>query len=458
MVHAAIAPQVFRYGSAVGVLALSLVARGQFGMGAAGGSWEGIWGLHHQPASILLHQDRMEVGVVRAGADGYANFLLLDPQRLGILNFNDGLVLDGEGADEGASGPGAGAMIVDMRAQGPSVARRLGHHGAWAFTMAGRSNYVGVDPRRLVSKFGADTVRIEEGAVLRLTDVDMIGSTATWAEGGLTYGRTFNDAGKVRIHAAATAKYVVGGRAGHFVVAPPMVTGLTDSTTAITQVDLDHALALPDQWTTAGRGWNADIGAIFEVMKRDWAPDLRPYWLRFGVALTDLGTIGYKEGARVHRIRGGSTTSEDLSALHVGHVDALDTALSTLLLGDPGRSLAARSFSMGLPAALHLSMEFCPVRHWAIRAEGVLAMRRPPEALATRDLLAIVPRFETRMFSAAIPFTMDRDGARAIGLCLRLGGVMVGSDRLGGLVGLTDAAGADLYCGVKLRFKERTAQ
>ncbi|MEZ4808081.1 MAG: DUF5723 family protein [Flavobacteriales bacterium] len=431
------------------------MAKGQFGMGLAGGSWEGIWGLHHQPASILLNQDRMEVNVFRAGIDAYANFLEIDPNRFGILNFNDGLVLDKEGPQVHGTDRLGENSLFDLRTLGPSLARRVGKHGAWAFTTAGRVIYTGLDPRATTGRFGLDTLLLRAGEERLMEAVDMRANTATWAEAGLTYGRTFNDAGKVRIHAAATGKFIVGGRAGYLVVSPPVVEGMTDSTTAIAQVDIDHALALPHDWNTAGRGWNADLGAIIEVMRRDWAPDMRPYRLRFGVAFTDLGSVNYKEGAGVYRIRNGTTTSDQLAALQVDNVAGLDTALSSLLLGDPVRSRVGTAFKLGLPAALHLSLEFCPAQHWAVRAEGVLNMRHPPEALSTREQIAITPRFETRMLMVAVPFTMDRYGTRGLGLCLRLGGAMLGSDRLGGLIGMENGVGADFYCGIKLRFKEK---
>jgi len=68
------------------------MTHGQYAVGIAGGSWEGIWGLGHQPASILLNRDRMEFGLVRASVDAYKSFEVLDGQGVGFWGFNDRII------------------------------------------------------------------------------------------------------------------------------------------------------------------------------------------------------------------------------------------------------------------------------------------------------------------------------------------------------------------------------
>jgi len=337
---------------------------------------------------------------------------------------------------------------------GPSISSRVGEHGAWAFTVGSRTNFSGFDLDRISRRFGVDAIQVGTDTSFRVEEVSSTGSMASWAEAGLTYGRTFNDEGDVRIHLAGTVKYVLGITGASFTFSSPVLT--KDSTvTSIDQIELDYAIAVPKGGSPTGQGWNADAGVIFEVMRHDYAEDLRPYWLRIGASVTDLGSVSFNKNARSHRIRNGHTTTQELQDLHLSNLGAIDAALSNLLLGYEGSSLVSRSFKMGLPTALHLSVDICPTHHVAIRLEGVLGMRKPPNALSTRDQLSIVPRYETRMFAASLPISIDRYGAQAIGVCLRYGGVMIGSDRLGGLVGLLDPVGTDVYLGFKLRFKEK---
>lgn len=95
------------------------------------------------------------------------------------------------------------------------------------------------------------------------------------------------------------------------------------------------------------------------------------------------------------------------------------------------------------------------LRAWALRLEAIVGLREPPQSVTVRDQLAIVPRYETRMVCIAAPITIDRFGNTSFGLSTRIGGFMIGSDRIGGLFGLNDVTGADLYFGAKVRLRAR---
>lgn len=438
------------------VLALHvLAATAQYGAGGSGGTWEGIWGVNSQPAAIVLHRDRAEIGLLRVGADLHNSYLQLRRESLGLFGFGQRVQVNTDEAHLREVGSTGRAIVLDLRVQGPSFSMRLGRSNALAFTTSARGVFNALDLDLLARKFGVDTLKIEPGRSRRMEEIAIRSAAMSWLEFGPTYGHTLHLNGHTRLHAAASAKYALGVFGAKVELRPALLSGLVDSTQAISEVDLRYSLALPEGVQANGSGWNTDIGGVLEFMRRDTAGSMQRHWLRIGVAVTDLGSITFNRQARHHVIRDGATTVHDIEELDVSHINQLDTALSRLLLNDQHASLVGKSFTMGLPAAAHGSVDISPYGAWAVRVEAVFGLRTPPDGTTIRDQLAIVPRFETRMVCVAAPITIDRFGNTAFGLSARIGGFMIGSDRIGGLFGLNDVSGADLYFGAKVRLRAR---
>ena len=429
----------------------------QYGAGMAGSTYEGVWGLGSQPASILLGTDKAEINVLRFGADLNSSYFYFAQQQLGLFGYGNRVQVNTNDAELSAIGTTDRAVGLDLRVMGPSFSKRIGEHSAVAFSTGIRGSFVAMDLDQLARKFGVDTIRIEPGRSRRMEEIALRSATIGWAEIGPSFGHSFPVGNRIRLHTAVSAKHAMGLFADQATTRPPLLSGLGGDVQSITQVELDHALAMPARdeglggWIT-GNGWNADAGAVLEILGQDSSGNGN-YKFRIGAAVTDLGFIHFNKHTTVSSVRNGTTTVDELNDFSIQGIEQLDTALSRILLGDPMASRKGTSFRMGLPAAAHFSVDYSPVPHVAIRAEAMLGLRSAPADAAVRDQLSIAPRFETRNFSVAVPFSMDRFNAPVVGLALRVCGFMVGSDRIGGLFGLNQVSGADLYFGVKVRLK-----
>ena len=88
----------------------------------------------------------------------------------------------------------------------------------------------------------------------------------------------------------------------------------------------------------------------------------------------------------------------------------------------------------------------------AVRSRIDPSIHQPLMNITVHNQFSFGPRFRKRMFCAAIP--LDRFGNVGIALSARYGGFFKGSDRLGGLFGLTRVSGADIYFGAKVRLRD----
>lgn len=440
--------------------------KAQYGMGIAGGTWEGIWGVAAQPACLTLNPDKAEINVIQAGIDLDNSYLYLGREQFGLFGFGRRIRVDTTELDLGELRPGTDrAVTLDVRATAPSFSLRLGERSAVALTNRVRVAFSALDLDDLARKFGIDTITIDPGMSRRVDEARVKASGMSWTEHGISFAHVVPMGERSRLHTGITGKYLVGLYGLYLENGAPLLSAINDSVQTITEVDMNYGLVYPEgepfsdglRSVIHGRGWGGDGGFILEWGRKPKGDEVEErkgdHLLRIGASVTDLGSIRFNRNAQRHAIRNGRTTVDQLEAFSIDDVDQLDSALSAMLLDDPGASLAGLGFRQQLPAAVRISIDYSPVRRFAIRLEGVLAATAPTAGPAVREQVSVVPRFETRNVCVAAPVSLDGFGSWSFGLMLRAGGFMIGSDRIGALFGLNDLRGADVYFGAKVRLR-----
>lgn len=452
---------------AVALLLASSMGRAQYGQGIAGSTWEGVWGVGSQPACLTLNPDKAEIALVRAGVDLDNSYLFLGREQFGLFGFGRRIRVDTSAMELGELTTDRNrAVSLDLRVMGPSFSLRIGERQALAFTNSMRISFTALDLDDLARKFGIDTISLNPGESRRVSEATVRSSAMSWTEHGLTYGRLFRLGGRHQLHAGLTAKYLLGLFGLYLDNEAPLMSAMNDSVVTVTQVSMRYGLVSLDEGTWAhgpagwvhGQGWGMDAGAVYELQRAPGDPAGGApghHALRIGAAVTDIGRIRFNRNAAAHAIHDGGTTVDALEDMTVESMSDLDTTISNLLLGDPQASRTSGGFTQMLPAAVHVSVDYSPVRHLALRMEAVRGTTAPTNGPSVRDQLSLTVRFETRNFSAALPVSADAFGNVSCGLMLRAAGFMIGTDRIGGLFGLNDLRGADLYFGAKVRLKGR---
>jgi hypothetical protein len=212
-----------------------------------------------------------------------------------------------------------------------------------------------------------------------------------------------------------------------------------------------------------GRGYGADIGFTYE-----WRPDYEryryhmdgatlpddsrnKYRLRLGLALTDLGAVRYQHDQHVRQ-----ATLANNRTVQLGQLDTISfTSLATLtptierLVGLREQS---RQFTSYLPATLRLTADYRLLNHLYA---GLLWTQNllPTHTVGSRSIssLALTPRLEFSHLEVAVPVILANNYRQLqVGAMLRLGPLILGSDNLGGLLGIKGTTGADVYAGLGL--------
>jgi hypothetical protein len=192
-----------------------------------------------------------------------------------------------------------------------------------------------------------------------------------------------------------------------------------------------------------GSGYGIDLGLSVSD------GDANGYTWKIGVSINDLGLIDFTENAELHEFNTGSEyvlTNDNLT----GDLSESAQSISDVVYGTRTASLASDAFSVGLPTALSLQMDFRLYEDFFVG--GFLVQRVPlsNQTLYRDNIVAVVPRFEMRFISVSVPISVYNYKKLFYGLSLRLGYLTIGTDRIAGLLNSNEFYGADIYAGLKI--------
>jgi hypothetical protein len=121
-------------------------------------------------------------------------------------------------------------------------------------------------------------------------------------------------------------------------------------------------------------------------------------------------------------------------------------AASYNLLGDSTASLTGKTrFGVWLPSAASLQFDynfgnniFANMTYIQGIRLGSIAVRRPA-------LISVTPRYETRYFEVNLPLSLYDYRDPQIGLAVRIFNLVIGTEKLGTIMHLTNVNGMDFY-------------
>jgi hypothetical protein len=448
--------------------------------GLALSNYGGTNAAYVNPSAIADSRHRFYLNLVGGDANFYSTYLQLS---LAQRPWQDGFSLARKNlTEQGGSGPHFASTSLEVRL--PALLLTLGPRSAVVISsrvrgFAQASNVS--DNLAKLAFYGLDQAQRLGLANHLLEDNSFNLSVNACHEFALTYARVVGHNPRHFWKAGLTAKYLVGlgggyvrnegttyqvyGRDSIQLQTRQLSYGATDYK-LYGQGGFRLSSLYGDQ--QLGHGYGADLGLTYE-----WRPDneryrfqmdgqnqadnsRNKYRLRLGLALTDLGAIAY---TNAQRVRQGQLANA--KTVQLGHLDTLRfrtlQQTENTLRRLTGLSSTDQAFTSYLPTALRLTADY---RLAGPLYAGVLWVQNllPTRTIGSRavNTLAVVPRLELRHFELAFPLQLTNGYRQAeAGAMLRLGPLVLGSDNLSGLLGLTTATGADVYFGLSLAMQRR---
>jgi hypothetical protein len=462
-----------------GVALLALLATqptaAQGWLGLAQSNYAGTHATYINPSAIADSRHRAYLNLGAASANFHNTYLQLDlPQR----PWAKGFTFQRDYLREQLTG-NAHAVSASAEARLPSLMLTVGPRSAIALTNRVRAfaqvRNVSENLTRL-ARYGlgdADSLGL---ANRLLTDNTFDTDANSYHEFAFTYARTFTPNTTHFLKGGLTIKYLVGLGGGYVHNAGTDLQVYSSDSIQLRTPHVSYGYTDKDYYEQRGfgvgtlyggqglgSGYGADLGFTYEwrpeherydyVMDGTNLPDdtRNKYRLRVGLALTDLGAVRYRHAQHVQQ-----ATLADSRTVQLGQLDTISFSGGATLTSTVERLVGlreqSRQFTSYLPATLRLTADYRLLEH--VYA-GLLWTQNllPARTIGSRSSssVALTPRLEFSRFEVAVPVVLANNYRQLqVGTMLRVGPLIVGSDNLGGLVGLTSTSGADVYFGLSL--------
>ena len=109
---------------------------------------------------------------------------------------------------------------------------------------------------------------------------------------------------------------------------------------------------------------------------------------------------------------------------------------------------------MLLPAGISAQFDYALTKHIYANASWVNRLYFTPSEVARANQLDLSARYEKRKWEASIDYTLFEYSQSALGVGLRYGFFVIGTDRLLEWIGVSDVKSFDLFFGFKFNFCE----
>jgi outer membrane protein OmpA-like peptidoglycan-associated protein len=313
---------------------------------------------------------------------------------------------------------------------------------------------------------------LDESSDFNLNAGNAKGASNTWGELGISYAAVLYQHNQHFLKGGLTAKYLQGGVNGYiqgkdvhltFVenTVNPQNSVLATSGEITIGASQDFEANEDYKFDAKSRGFGFDLGLVYE-----WRPnyadydlnnakpadnnfrDLNKYKVRFGLSVTDIGSIDYKNAKQDTYNLNGVVTQQ--------MIDDADN-LYDFLNQHYTKTSTSKGAKTNLPTALHADVDWNMYKKFYLNLNGDINMvsANKLNAYGIADRVSLTPRYESRWFSFYVPMTWMEYSGMQVGSGIRLGAFFVGSGSVLSNVVSKDSKGADFHVGMKIPVYEK---
>ncbi|MEI6899059.1 MAG: hypothetical protein WCL00_04220 [Bacteroidota bacterium] len=356
-------------------------------------------------------------------------------------------------------------LYTNTRIVGPSVMVRKGRH-TFSFLTEFRSNtsVVGISPD--LANFLYRGMQFRPQQTNDYSAGPFSFTSLTWAEIGLGYANTLHKDYDYALTAGISGKFLLGVAGAYGLVKNISYMIPNIDSIYFYKFNGEIGMSLPIDIannTTAinplfkGKGVSFDIGVTYMKFNQladknkkmpEWLEgDKHNYLYKAGISLIDFGFIRFNKMVQVNQYNNVSNALwKGLRSFNPTNIQQIFTAASYNLLGDSLASRTSQSqMTIWLPAAISGQFDYNFGNNFYLDATIVQGLPVARVQVRRPSLLAVTPRYETRYFEVNMPFSFYDYRDPQIGLAIRIFNLVIGTEKLGTFLNLTDVNGMDVY-------------
>ncbi|MBC8046511.1 MAG: thrombospondin type 3 repeat-containing protein, partial [Fimbriimonadaceae bacterium] len=444
-------------------------------LGIVNSNFAGSTGMVVQPASIADSRYRFDMTLFGLSSTIANNYVGLDPE--GIFNSNPNLdfekaylsVKDLEN-DQTAN------ATINTKIELITFMASLSQSSAIGLTVGFR-NFINVDnvSEELARVAFAGLVDDQNIPNIQIDDDGLSFDNMTWMQYGITYANTIYNTDKHFLKGGATLKFVHAVSSGYLYANDLNYSFVNDSIINIAasdfnyghsdnlnNIEFDSIGSLTKLKFASKLAPAFDIGFVYEYRPdvdefRRKKPDgtyeymhhKNKYKFKVGVSILDVGKVKFTKGNNSGDF-GGTDESFNINQFSLENIQSLDDTLQAKFdaLDDDD------TYTVSLPSALSVQLDYRIKGGFYVNLNPFIALNRnrDPEQSRVSEIttISLTPRFESRWIDVGLPISYNEYNNTNLGLSLRLGPVIVGTNDFLPLISKKNIYGTDFHVAIKI--------
>lgn len=434
------------FASALMFLFISCFGHAQSYIGSMIDNNSGVHSLLLNPANIVGSKKRLEFNILSASAFVGNDYLGVSFQDL--KNIGDGFSFD---TDVQKTPTNKNNFFGNADILGPAVMFRINDKSSLGINTRVRTFF------NLHNISGLLYESISEGfegqSDFQADMENLAGTVHAWGEFGVSYGRILLEDENRRLKFGTTLKYL-GGAGGLFTSSPQLGVNFNSSLgTLTTNGSLDYGYTSDFdtediEFSDVTGGFGADFGLVYEVRSKstssvDSSYNIKPYKLRFGISVLDIGAINYQDITEFNYDMNGSIDAAEFENNDLEDV-LNDNFPSTEVTGNR---------SLGLPSSLQAFVDYSVSKKFFMSLHGAYSLRNSDTFKVNNiiNTITFTPRFEIKWLSIYSPFSLRQYQSGLMwGFGLRSGPFMIGSGSVISNLLSSSSKSTDVFIGFKV--------
>ncbi len=363
-------------------------------------------------------------------------------------------------------------LYTSIRVAGPSASLQLGDHGFALTTGTRVFNSANNIPWEMPT-LGYIGITNDSLHNINFIDYNIDMSSAAWMEVGFSYAYNIYKYFDTQVTLGVTVRKLWGYAGLTVSIDNIDYIIINDTTVNIRNSNAAVGFSLPLDYNSndinhnpffKGSGISADLGLVYIKKKRGYkrwdkyslcSQPYEDYFYRIGISILDIGSLRFKNNAQWHTYDNVSSYWDNIDTVNFKSINGVMRSISEVFYGDPAASFKASSFSIGLPTALSVQMDFHTSKNIYVGGFWIHPIRLNKNSMRRAAQVSIVPRYETKYFEVNLPVSIYDYKYPRIGLSARFWFFTIGTERLGTWLGLADLNGLDIYTSIKINLGEK---
>lgn len=342
--------------------------------------------------------------------------------------------------------------------QGPGFVFSQGDHAFGLGLSVRNHSHLRNIPGEVIT--AAATLTVPEDRSVQGRNISM--TSLTYGDIKLSYAYTFRKKKRELLMAGISLSKFVPIHAAASKIRSVNAEIIDENTGFVFDMDADNVNIPASNFAFGGFG--ADIGFTYQRMLSEsynYLPNSgknncrRNYYLyKIGISLMDLGSVKFEE-EDVEYIGIKATdydwSREEFSEDNLNPLDQMQG--DAVVTSDQNEAFIRKLNKVGLPSYASVQGDY---NLWNNRVYlNLTVVQRLPASgrswsVQRSNSLALTPRFESRLFEAALPFSLYEYRYPQLGVMLRFWFLTIGSDKLPSLLFDSDVYGSDFYFALKV--------